>query len=487
MCGKDQNAAERKEMMSRNLLIVLVGFLIAVLPSACSKKEKVEQKSVVTTLEVIADFDDAEVLIQGKRYSVNREIQLPAGEYIVIVEKAGHQSVWEKVELKANEKKKIITDFQVNKTTVLFMTSDEGVKITLKKGDEIIQSGASPLYVTDLIPGDYTYIAEKQGYTTQISPLTIDDSGMAKKVQIQLDNTIGYLELKLIPSDAVVYVNGVEKAYNGRPLKLSAGNYEVRVAKKGFEDQNGTVEIQKQKISVLNFNLRQKKAKLSVKVEGHPDAIVKINGEVVNSPEKWQEVDAGKYKIEVTKDFYDKEEVEINLDPEQEEQVVISKLNRNTGSVRLKLDHPAVQISLNGKVIGMSQPAADGGAEDFVVEGLAIGGKYRFTFEHPNQFKTVARAVTITKENKNVQLKVPFTVANATIKYKEGANRKAGKVYVKELSDTELEVTFPTTSGKGAYSEKIRKDEVIIDYLPPVSVDAEYKSSSYDLLKAAGK
>ena len=84
-------------------------------------------------------------------------------------------------------------------------------------------------------------------------------------------------------------------------------------------------------------------------------------------------------------------------------------------------------------------------------------------------------------------MKVPFTVANATIKYKEGANRKAGKVYVKELSDTELEVTFPTTSGKGAYSEKIRKDEVIIDYLPPVSVDAEYKSSSYDLLKAAGK
>ena len=78
--------------------------------------------------------------------------------------------------------------------------------------------------MTDLIPGDYTYIAEKQGYTTQISPLTIDDSGMAKKVQIQLDNTIGYLELKLIPSDAVVYVNGVEKAYNGIPLKLSAGN-----------------------------------------------------------------------------------------------------------------------------------------------------------------------------------------------------------------------------------------------------------------------
>ena len=486
-------------MMLRNILVVIAGLLVAILPAACGKQEAVENKNVTATLRVTvhaeraddaekdADLKAAVVLINGKTYSAGSEIKLPAGEYVVVVEKEGFNAAWKKVTLEQGKATDLEVTLKENRTSVQFTTKEEGVEIALLQDDQLIKSGASPLYVPNLLPGNYTYTAEKQGFTKQTSPLTITNEGMTRKIQISLDNTIGFLELKITPADAVVYVDGKETAYSGSHLELPAGNYEVRVAKAGYEEQNGTIEIRKKQFSTLSFNLRQKKAKLSVKVEGHPDAIVKINGEVVNSPEKWQEVDAGKYKIEVTKEFYDKEEIEINLDPEQEEQVVISKLNRNTGSVRLKLDHPAVRISLNGKVIGMTQPTANGGVEDFVVEGLAIGGKYRFTFEHPNQFKSVTRSVTIKKEEKHVSLKVPFTIANATIKYKEGANRKAGKVYVKELSDTELEVTFPTTSGKGAYSEKIRKDEVIIDYLPPVSVDAEYKSSSYDLLKAAGK
>ncbi len=474
-------------MMLRNILIVLAGLLITLLPAACGKKEASAAKDTSAALVVSVDPEDAVVLVQGKKYAANQEMKLPAGEYVILIEKSGYQTIWKTISLKAGKKTGIPVTMEQNRSTALFVTNEDGVKITLEQDGQVIKSGSSPLYVTDLLPGEYSYIAEKQGFTTQTVPLKIDDRGMTEKVQIRMENTIGFLDLKLKPADSVVYVNGKETAYSGTPLNLPAGNYEIRVVKKGFEEQNSMVEVQKKKISVLHFDLRQKKAKLSVKVEGHPDAVVKINGEVVNSPEKWQEVDAGTYKIEVTKNYYDKKEVEISLDPEQEEQVVISGLNRNTGSIRLKLPHPGIKITLNGKVIGVTQPDSNGGAKEFLVEGLAVGGKYKFTFEHPYQLSAPRpRTVAIREDNKHVTENVRFIIANATLRHKAGKGRISGKVHIEDLNNEEYGVTGKSESG-GTIYDVYRKDRVHKEDLPEIGPDPKYNYSSYDLLKAAGK
>lgn len=476
-------------MMLRSIWMIFLGVLLITLSAACGKKEVEKEKKETDGIVVISTTPgDAVVRIQGKKYASGQEIKLPAGDYVALVEKVGWGPAWKKITVKPGEKQNVSVSMRENKTTVLLVTEEAGVRISFKKGDKVIKSGSSPLYVTNVLPGDYVYTAEKQGYTSIMVPLKINSLGMTYKEHIKMDNTIGFLDLDLNPKDAVVYVNDEEVSYiPGKALRLSAGNYKVRVVKDGYEEKSSTVDIEKEKRSKLTFELRQKKSRLSVIVEGTPGATVTINGSVENSPEEWREVDAGTYKIEVTKDFHDKAEKEITLKPGQEEQVKFTALSRNTGSVSLKMEHPAIRIFLDGKLIGVTQPDPSGGAKDFLVEGLAIGGKYKFSFEHPYQFKTVARTVAIKQENKNVQLKVPFTVANATVKYKQGDNRKGGRVFVKEISDTELEITFPTSSGKGAYSEDVKKDEVIVDYLPSVSVDPKYKSSSYDLLKAAGK
>ena len=474
-------------MLLRNIWMVLLCVLVVTLSAACNQKEVVAEEKTEGVLIVTADPGSAEILIQGKKYDSGSEIKLPAGEYFVIAECNGYTPMAKKVVVKAGTKESVDVSLQKNRTSALFVTKDDGVKITLKQGDHVIQSGSSPLVVTDLEPGEYTYTAEKQGYTTLTSPFNVDNRGMTEKVQIQLDNTIGFLKLNLQPVDAVVYVDGKEISYkNGDVLKLPAGIHEVRVAKNGYEEQNHRVEIRKKGKEELNFNLRQKQAKLSVVVEGHPDATVKINGEVVNSPEKWQNVDAGVYKIEVTKAFYDKIETEIVLKPEQEEQVRITDLTRNTGSIRLKLDHPGIVIALNDKVIGATQPDPIGGTKEFVIDGLAVGGKYKLTFEHPYQLSDPRpRSVTIKKDNKRVALKVPFVIANATLRYKNGSNRISGNVFVKNYNDEMVDVTFK--KGSGIVGERIRKDEVIIEYLPPIVVDPKFKSSTYDLLSEPGK
>lgn len=474
-------------MLLRNIWMVLLCVLVVTLSAACNQKEVVAEEKTEGVLIVTADPGSAEILIQGKKYDSGSEIKLPAGEYFVIAECNGYTPMAKKVVVQAGKKESVDVSLQKNRTSALFITNDDGVKITLKQGDQVIQAGSSPLVITNLEQGDYTYTAEKQGYTTLTSPFNVDNRGMTEKVQIQLDNTIGFLKLNLQPVDAVVYVDGKEISYkNGDVLKLPAGIHEVRVAKNGYEEQNHRVEIRKKGKEELNFNLRQKQAKLSVVVEGHPDATVKINGEVVNSPEKWQNVDAGVYKIEVTKDFYDKVETEIVLKPEQEEQVRITDLTRNTGSIRLKLDHPGIVIALNDKVIGATQPDPTGGTQEFVIDGLAVGGKYKLTFEHPYQLSDPRpRSVTIKKDNKRVALKVPFVIANATLRYKNGSNRISGNVFVKNYNDEMVDVTFK--KGSGIVGERIRKDEVIIEYLPPIAVDPKFKSSTYDLLNESGK
>lgn len=474
-------------MMLKNILICMAACLLFVLPAACKKKEAEPVKVIQPTLMVRTMPEEAVLLINGKMIPAGNKIQLTEGNYTVLAEAEGYIPAWKNITVKNGENKTETITLEQTKTTALLTSGESGVRVSLKKSDGSVEAGSTPLYVTNLTAGEYALTAEKPGFTTQQSSFKIDTKGMSVQHQIQLDNTIGYLELALTPADSVVFVNGKEVAYNGQRLPLSEGKHNIRVEKNGYATQNAEVEVKRKNTTMVEFNLREKPAKLSVVVKGHPDAVVKINGQEVNSPEKWQEVPAGEYKIQVNKPFYDEEEKTIVLKPEQEEQIVINDLKRNTGSVRLHLEHPGVTISLDGKKIGATQPDPNGGAKDFTVEGLAVGGKYKFTFEHPYQFASVTRNVTIKKDNKHVTLRVPFTIANSTIKYRNGSNRISGRVFVKEISDKELNVTIPTKSGKGAYSEVIKSEEVIVDYLPEVKIDPAYQTSFFDLLKSAGK
>lgn len=467
--------------MLKYVYVCLMAALLFVLPTACKKDAPRAEAKNSAVLTIHIDPDDATFIIKGKRFESGTKIELTEGNYTIIAEGEGYLPAWINVSVKAGDDTVETISLAKNTGSALISSPESGVKLSLVRKDGSIEAGSSPLYVTNLEPGEYAISAEKKGFTSQHSKLVIGSDGMTERMVIQLENTIGYLELKLKPADAAVFVDNKEIAFNGQRLALAEGRYHVTVRKQGYDEQSIDVEIKRKNTTSQEFTLRQKPAKLSVVVKGHPDAMVKINGEDIVSPEKMREVPAGEYKIEVTKNFYDKAERVINLDPEQEEQVSF-ELTRNTGSVRLKLDHPGVVISMDGKKIGVTQPGLNGSAQEFLVEGLAIGGEYRFTFEHPYQFSSASRKVTIKKEKKDATLRVPFLIANATLKYKNGSNRISGKVYVKKISDTELNVTIPTKSGKGAYSEEIKSAEVIIDYLPEVKIDPAFKTSSFDLL-----
>ena len=272
-------------MMLKNILICTAACLLFVLPAACKKKEAEPVKVIQPTLKVMTTPEEAVLFINGKMIPAGNKVQLTEGNYTVLAEAEGYMPAWKNVTVKNGENKVETMTLEETKTTALLTSGESGVRISLKKKDGSVEAGSTPLYITNLTAGEYALTAEKPGFTTQQSSFKIDTKGMSVQHQILLDNTIGYLELALTPADSVVFINGKEVAYNGQRLSLSEGKYNIRVEKKGYATQNAEVEVKRKNTSMVEFNLRQKPAKLSVVVKGHPDAVVRINGQEVNSPE----------------------------------------------------------------------------------------------------------------------------------------------------------------------------------------------------------
>lgn len=105
------------------------------------------------------------------------------------------------------------------------------------------QKGATQLTVSDLNPGEYTLVLQKEGYSPWEKTVTIHN-GQRMMVTATLVPLYGSLRVHSSPSQAMVLVNG-EKA-GDTPLvikSVSPGEYFITFSKTGYLTENRTTKV----------------------------------------------------------------------------------------------------------------------------------------------------------------------------------------------------------------------------------------------------
>jgi len=105
------------------------------------------------------------------------------------------------------------------------------------------QKGATRLTVSDLDPGEYTLILQKEGYSPWEKTVTIHN-GRRMMVTATLEPLYGTLRVHSSPSQAMVLVNGEEAGVTPLVIKsMSPGEYFITFSKTGYQTENRTTKV----------------------------------------------------------------------------------------------------------------------------------------------------------------------------------------------------------------------------------------------------
>ncbi len=113
-------------------------------------------------------------------------------------------------------------------------------------------------------PGSYTLKIENEFYKTKFLDFSSANKKYNKDYKLNLERLKGYIYITTEPDNADVIINGKKVGKSPKNFDLLAGNYDLRIIKKGYQEISENI-----KLNVSNLNYK-KKYKLA-------DAIVKVN------------------------------------------------------------------------------------------------------------------------------------------------------------------------------------------------------------------
>jgi len=158
----------------------------------------------------------------------------------------------------------------------------------------------------ELSKGSHRLHIEKQGYKT------LDEQIQVSKDNVVFNKTLQEVELqqvqiKSVPTDAQIIVDGVEKGVTDRGLFLYPASYQLKLQKTGYVEINETITVREGATNVFSYNLNKNSATLTLNVNPS-DARVLINKEDYSGKSN-VELAPGQYKIEISKaGYYDQSE-----------------------------------------------------------------------------------------------------------------------------------------------------------------------------------
>jgi len=191
----------------------------------------------------------------------------------------------------------------------VFITSEPNGASVLWDGNPL---GKTPLLGLEVNVGTYKLEFRLDGYQSQIYNLQVKSDGLDYPVNVKLDAIpkTGTLRIESQPSGAVVYINGSRKP-GTTPVTirdLTAGGYEVRVEKSGYESAYRSIPVRASQSEVISFSLVRIPPKYgSIQVKSQPNgATVYLNGtrQSGNTPTVIPDLSAGNYSVGLEKSGY---------------------------------------------------------------------------------------------------------------------------------------------------------------------------------------
>ena len=229
------------------------------------------------------------------------DLELPAGQYEVVVKRAGYQTKREAVTIRNRAVSlKIALKLQTYALTIKTNPQDSAVQLLN------IASTYTP--GMKLPPGDYDVAVTRAGFIEKRERVTITDGPV--NVQIILTSQTYALTVKATPKKSIVTLLDTDIAYTPG-VALAAGRYKVLVEHEGYQSKQEMVTIDKQDVTI-EVSLTVQRYQLQVNVVPKDSMII-----LLNSNERFQQgmaLKPGEYDLQIARKGYYPLEQSVKLD-----------------------------------------------------------------------------------------------------------------------------------------------------------------------------
>lgn len=229
----------------------------------------VDEKLVLDSgsLEVKSDPIGASVLVNGlERGKTPLSLAgIPKGYISVTLKHEGFKNETRELKMSAGELQNLYLKMQPLDGTLQLNSVPEGGRIYIN--DKF--SGKAPLVVTNLEPGTYKVRVELEGFSS-VSREIIIQNGKSVSEEFRLSNVRGRLEVRTLPADALVYIDGrligktqqlggdIDGFSEILPIEnLMEGEHTLVISKEGYANSTRHPKIQQSKTSKANVTLRR--------------------------------------------------------------------------------------------------------------------------------------------------------------------------------------------------------------------------------------
>ena len=192
---------------------------------------------------------DAQVSLPDSRLPYQPGMALPAGEYRVLVRRAGYAEFSGTLRIEAGRRTTRAITLAQEPGSLVLELSPEDAQVSLPDSRLPYQPGMA------LPAGEYRVLVRRAGYAEFSGTLRIE-AGRRTTRAITLVEELGSLMLEIEPRDARVILPDIGPRYQPG-LALPAGEYRVVVRQAGYEEFEGTVRIEAGQRTTRAITLRR--------------------------------------------------------------------------------------------------------------------------------------------------------------------------------------------------------------------------------------
>ena len=431
----------------KNFLHILTVTLLSLLVfCACGKKPTPK------TLVEITGPAGLECEISGIKLTGSPKItfRLPAGEYVFGFSAPGYRMDFRKLTIPQAARHTYKVSLEPVTAAALIKSVPAGAKVTMNGKN----MGITPLVIRDLPMGTHRAELSMAGYAAM--PLTWEiTSERPVAATARLDSNQGALRITSTPSKARVYINGTQVGVTPYLLQRAEGRYVVRLEREGCNPEERPAHILKAQTGKLHIKLGEKPGAVAVRSNPAGAELFINNVKRGVTPCVVEALEPGEYTLRLTRAGYDPVESKVRIVPGATDKKNFTLVS-STGSVIFNVKPVGVEVSIDGKSLGVTRPIAPGAeaTRDFRVDNLAPGTHvitmYHSLGDPPNQRHTfkIQKNKTVTIRNLEVW------IANCEVTYLDNSRERGFLV-----DSNDKEITFSPEPGVilGIHRTKIKQ------------------------------
>lgn len=276
--------------------------------------------------------------------------------------------------------------------------------------------GKTPIEYYIVSPGSHEVRISKEGYQDYRTTLTIEGRE-SKTINANLVLLNGTLKISSEPVGGEVYINGSYKGITPLTLELYPGDYTVEIKKEGYESYTEKTRVLPGKTTSITATLSLLNGALTIFSEPS-GAEVYLNGTLIGStPIQNYKITPGKYKLEITKENYESNIIEVTVNPGESKNVSVT-LSPIKGILEIVSDPLGAEVYINGTLIGTTPikeyQVVPGVYEVKVVKEGYLGYGTTITIK-PGETKSIVVALTKLEETQTTTKVAESTCGPATI------------------------------------------------------------------------